>query len=71
MTGYNRVKPDPKRLIDEQVQDDYIVLTQRPNYASEAAWKNEAERPGFIKANNLRFLRTYQLRRPSTRCSER
>ena len=61
VTGYNKVKPDPKRLIDEQVQDDYIVLTQRPNYASEAAWKNEAERPGFIKANNLRFLRTYQL----------
>ena len=44
------------------VNDDYIVLCQRPNYASEAAWKNEAERPGFIKANNLRFLRTYQLR---------
>ena len=61
VTGYKRVKPDPKRLIDEKVQDDYIVLTQRPNYASEAAWKNEAERPGFIKANNLRFLRTYQL----------
>ena len=61
VTGYNKIKPDPKRLIDEQVQDDYIVLTQRPNYASEATWKNEAERSGFIKANNLRFLRTYQL----------
>ena len=62
VTGYNRVKPDPKRLIDDQVQDDYIVLAQRPNYASEAAWKNDAERPGFIKANNLRFLRGYQLK---------
>ena len=59
--GYSRVQPNPQRLIDEQVKDDYIVLTQRPNYASEAAWKNEAERPGFTKANNLRFLRTYQL----------
>ena len=62
VTGYNRVRPDPKRLIDEQVRDDYIVLSQRPNYASEAAWKNEAERPGFIRSNNLRFLRDYQLR---------
>ena len=61
VTGYSRVKPDPKRLIDEQVRDDYVVLTQRPGYASEAAWKNEAERPAFIQANNLRFLRTYQL----------
>ena len=57
----NKVKPDPQRLADEQVGEDYIVLTQRPNYASEAAWKNEAERPGYIKANNLRFLRPYQL----------
>ena len=62
VTGYSKVQPNPLRLIAEQVQDDYIVLTQRPNYASEAAWKNEAERDGFIRDNNLRFLRPYQLR---------
>ena len=62
VTGYSKVQPNPQRLIDEPVRDDYIVLTQRPNYASEAAWKNETERPGFVKFNNLRFLRTYQLR---------
>ena len=61
VAGYSRVQPSSQRLIDEQVSDDYIVLTQRPNYASEAAWRNEAERLNFIKANNLRFLRTYQL----------
>ena len=62
VTGYSKVQPNPQRLVDEQVGDDYIVLTQRSNYAAEAAWKSEAERPGFIKTNNLRFLRTYQLR---------
>ncbi len=61
VAGYSKVKPNPQRLIDEQVVDDYIVLTQNPNYASAAAWRNESERPGFIRANNLRFLRTYQL----------
>ena len=61
VVGYSRAQPNPGRLVEEQVRDDYIVLTQRPGYASEAAWKNEAERPGFIRANNLRFLRTYQL----------
>ena len=60
--GYQKVAPNPQRLIKERVGDDYIVLTKRPNYASEAAWRNEAERPGFIKANNLCFLRAYQLR---------
>ena len=61
-TGYREVKPDPARLVEEQIRDDYIVLTQRPNYASEAAWNNEAERPDFIKTNKLRFLRSYQLK---------
>ena len=62
VSGYRKITPNPQRLITEQVSEDYIVLTHRPNYASEAAWKNEAERPGFIKANKLCFLRAYQLR---------
>ena len=59
--GYQKVSSDPQCIIDEQVGDDYIALTQRPNYSAEAAWKNEAERPGYIQANKLRFLRLYQL----------
>jgi len=60
--GYQQVTPNPQRLVGDQVGDDYIVLTQRPNYQSEAAWRNEAERPGYIQANKLRFLRPYQLK---------
>jgi type I restriction enzyme R subunit len=60
--GYQQVAPNPQRLIEDPVGDDYIVLSQRPNYASEAAWKNENERPGYIQANKLRFLRPYQLK---------
>ena len=60
--GYQQVTPNPQRLVEDQVGDDYIVLTQRPNYQSEAAWRNEAERPGYILANKLRFLRPYQLK---------
>lgn len=62
VTASKLVTPNPRRLIDAHVGDDYIVLTQRPNYASEAAWRNEAERPGYIQANKLRFLRPYQLK---------
>jgi type I restriction enzyme R subunit len=50
---YQKVKPDPKRLVDEKVERDYIVLTQRPGYKAEAAWVNESERPGFIEGNRL------------------
>jgi type I restriction enzyme R subunit len=62
VTGYQKSVPDPKRLIEEVVGNDYVALTQRPGYASEAAWKNEAERPRFIEINGLRFLRPYQKR---------
>jgi type I restriction enzyme R subunit len=60
--GYHQVTPNPQRLVEAKVESDYIVLTQRPNYQSEAAWRNEGERPEYIKANNLRFLRPYQLK---------
>jgi len=58
---YKRIIPNPQRLVEEQVREDYIVLTQRPNYDTEAAWKNENERSHFISTNRLRFLRPYQL----------
>lgn len=60
--NYQQVQPNPARLVEEQVERDYIVRTQRPNYKSEAAWLSETERPGFIEANRLRFLRDYQLK---------
>ena len=62
VASYQRVKPDPLRLVQEEVGDDYVVLTQRPQYQSEAASQSEAERPDYILDNKLRFLRPYQLR---------
>ena len=52
--------PDRALLVKEVVNDDYVVLTQRPNYQTEAAWKKESERANFINSNGLRFLRLYQ-----------
>ena len=60
VTGYQKTTPDPKRLIEEVVAEDYVVLTQRPGCVTEAAWKNADERARFIEINSLRFLRPYQ-----------
>lgn len=61
--GYKQqVKPDPKRIVVELVADDYIVLTQNPNYQSDPAWIREDERPSFIQKHKLRFLRPYQIK---------
>ena len=59
---YQQFTPSPERLTDERVEADYIALTQRPGFASEAAWRNEDERADFIQAQRLRFLRDYQVR---------
>jgi type I restriction enzyme R subunit len=61
VAGYRQTIPNPQRLVEERVEDDYIVLTQRPTYRSEAGWKNEAEREAYVRINKLRFLRPYQL----------
>ena len=57
VTGYQKMAPDPKRLLAEAVGDDYIVLMQRPTYANEVGWKDEAERPKYIQDNKLRYAR--------------
>ena len=62
VTGYQKVTPNPKRLIEEHVGEDYIVRTQRPNYQLVAAWQNVAERTANVQTNKLRFLRPYQLK---------
>ena len=56
-----RVAPDPQALADAPVEMDYIALSRRPNYAADAAWRNEAERADYVRTHNLRFLRGYQL----------
>lgn len=59
--GYSRYKPNPERLINEVVKDDYIALTQMPQYSEDPNWKDEDTREGFIHVNKIRFLRPYQI----------
>src|SRR2546421_3694050 len=54
--------PNPKKLADEVVKEDYIVSTQHPMYTTDPRWIDEAARPAFIKDQSLKFLRPYQLR---------
>ena len=58
--GYQKVIGDPQRLVDEIIDDDYVALTQVPDYRNNAGWLNQTEREAFIEKNKLRFLRGYQ-----------
>ncbi len=59
--GYKKFKPDKNRLINETVDKDYIVLTQKPDYQKDPSYINEQTRKDFIERNKLRFLRDYQV----------
>ena len=61
--GYFRqFKPDPEALAREQVEDDYVAVTQNPNYAADPRWSDPAQRDAYIKEAELKFLRPYQIR---------
>ncbi len=54
-------KPSFSTLSSERVESDYIVQTQYPNYQKDPRWLDEAQRANFIKDQDLKFLRPYQL----------
>lgn len=60
--GYSTFKPDRDKLVNEIVNEDYIVLTQKPDYDKDPSYNNEESRRNYIESNKLRFLRKYQVR---------
>ncbi len=60
--GYATFKPDKERLVSEVVKEDYIVLSQKPDYMYDPSYINEETRNHYIEKNKLRFLRKYQMR---------
>jgi type I restriction enzyme R subunit len=55
--------PDRNALVNEKVDQDYIVRVQMPDYAQQPEWNGSIEKSkDFIWTNGLRFLRHYQLK---------
>lgn len=59
---FESFNPNPQRLAEEKVEDDYIVLTQKSDYKNDPRWVDESLRGSLIEAESLKFLRPYQLR---------
>ena len=55
-------KPDNKRLADEEVQDDYIALTQEPRFKEDPLYKDAKQRARYLMNKGIRILRPYQLK---------
>ena len=59
--NYSAYKPQPDRLINEKISEDYIALTQKPNYNQVPEYQDTNTREQFVQTNKLRFLRKYQV----------
>ncbi len=59
---FEAFKPDSKRLAEEQVESDYIALTQKADYQNDPRWSDDSQKQSFIDAEGLKLLRPYQLR---------
>ncbi len=58
---YYQFNPDPSKLVSEEVNDDYVVLTQLPNYKQIPEFQDEQKKKDLIFNLKLRFLRYYQV----------
>lgn len=58
---YYQFNPEPSKLVTEVVNDDYVVLTQLPNYQQVPEFQDEQKKKGLIFNLKLRFLRYYQV----------
>ncbi|MFA6321606.1 MAG: DEAD/DEAH box helicase family protein [Candidatus Omnitrophota bacterium] len=61
ITQYESYKPNPKELADIIVDENYIMESQMPGFAQDPAFQDEAQRPAFLRNNNLKQMRPYQV----------
>lgn len=60
LKGRAAFKPNSKTLCDENIDEDYIAVTQRPDIATDPYWRNHKKSLSAI--HNIKFLRPYQLK---------
>lgn len=59
---YKNFTPNKQRLIDETCDNDYIALTQDPNYAANPEYINAETRGDYFDRTGVRIMRDYQKR---------
>ena len=61
ITQYEKYIPNPAELAQTHVDENYIVATQIPTFATDPAFQNESTRAEYLKNNKLKQLRPYQV----------
>jgi type I restriction enzyme R subunit len=61
ITQYEKYTPNPKELAQTVIDENYVISSQIPGYAKDPAYQNKSTRDKFLKDNNLKKLRPYQV----------
>ena len=61
ITQYRSYTPNPLELAETSVDENYIISTQFPTFASDPDFIDEAKRSDFLRKNNLKQMRPYQV----------
>ena len=61
LSQHKKYKPDPAKLAQIKIDENYVLETQDPKYKNKPSFSNEATRGQFLKKNNLKQLRQYQV----------
>ncbi|MDR3550576.1 MAG: DEAD/DEAH box helicase family protein [Candidatus Babeliales bacterium] len=61
ITQYKTYKPNPQELAQMEIDENYIAESQLPEFLKDPTLKNESTRADFLKKNNIKLLRPYQV----------
>lgn len=61
LSQYKTYIPNPKELAQTEIDENYVISTQMPEYVSDPLFQDKSKRSEFLKKNNLKQLRPYQL----------
>jgi len=61
LTQFKSYIPNPQELASTEVDENYVVATQMPGYASDPEFQEDSTRSAFLRRHNLKQLRPYQV----------
>jgi len=61
ISEYKKYTPNAMELASTQVDENYIISTQFPNFATDPDFIDELRRKDFLRDNNLKQMRPYQV----------
>jgi len=61
ITQFEKYTPHPDELVSERLDENYIIATQLPGYSKDPAFLDTSSTSKFLKDNNLKQMRPYQI----------